>query len=99
MSGSIAGNPWFLTDRSGTIATGGVAQTLMAANSQRRGYWVQNVSSGDLWISAVGTAAASQPALLIPPRALYEVCDGTTPNTALSIFGATTGQAFTAREW
>lgn len=99
MSGTIAGNPWFLTDRSGTIATGGTAQVLMAANSQRRGYWVQNVSSGDLWINALGPAVANQPSILIPPRALYEVDASTVPTTEISIIGATTGQAFSAREW
>ena len=99
MSGTIAGNPWPSTDRSGTIATGGAAQVLMSANTQRRGFSVQNVSSGDLWFSAVGTAAASQPSFRLPPNAMYENPYSTTATTEISIFGATTGQAFSAREW
>lgn len=99
MSGSIAGNPWAITNRSGTIATGGASQVLMAANSQRRGYWVQNLSAGALFINALGAAAATQPSILIPPNALYEVDAGTTPTSDIQIFGATTGQAFSAREW
>ena len=100
MSGTLtAGTPFFIADLSGTIASGGVAQQLMAANPARRGYWVQNHSSGDLWISAVGTAAASQPSLRIPSGALYECAHETTPVTAISIFGGTTGQAFSAREF
>ena len=99
MSGSISGNPWAITDRSGSVTLGGTAQVLMPANSQRRGYWVQNVSAGDLWITAIGTAAASQPGIKISPNSLYEVNAGTTPTTAVSIFGATTGLQFSAREW
>ena len=99
MSGTISGNPWPLTNRSGTIIAGGVAQQIMAPNSQRRGYWVQNVSAGDLWISPNGDALATQPAIKIPPNALYEVEANTCPTTAITIFGATLGQAFSAQEW
>lgn len=87
------------TSRSGTIATGATAQSLMAVNSARRGFWVQNLSAGDLWISDVGTAAATQPSINIPPGALYEAPRDAVPTTAISIYGATTGQAFSAREW
>jgi hypothetical protein len=87
------------TDRSGTITTGGTAQTLMAANTGRRGFSVQNLSSGDLWISDVGTAAASQPSMKILPDQVYESALTGVPRGAISIYGATTGQAFMAREW
>jgi len=87
------------TDRSGTITSGGVAQTLMAANTQRRGCVLQNQSTGDLWINAGGTAAATQPSVKVPPGAKYR-CDPTGVQTSLhSIFGATTSQAFMAQEW
>ena len=99
MSGSIAGNPWPITNRSGIIGTGGASQQLMAANSQRRGYWVQNLSTGALYINAFGAAAATQPSILIPPNGLYEPCVGSAPASEIQIFGATTGQAFSAREW
>ena len=47
---------------SGTITTGGAAQTVMTANSYRCGFTIQNNSSGDLWVNELGgTAAASQP--------------------------------------
>ncbi len=88
-----------LADRSGTITSGGSAQTLMAANSARRGFWIQNQSSGDLWISELGTAAATQPSIQIGAGAFYESLATGTPVSAISIFGATTGQAFAAREW
>jgi hypothetical protein len=99
MSGTIAGNPFPVTNRSGTLAAGGVSQVLMPANTARRGYWVQNVSAGLLWVNAFGAAAATQPSIAIPPNGLYECPAGSVPATELQIFGATTGQAFSAREW
>ncbi|MFD6316906.1 hypothetical protein [Methylorubrum thiocyanatum] len=86
-------------DRSGTITVGGTAQTLMEANAARRGYWVLNLSAGDLWISGLGNAAASQPSLKIPAGALYESPAHHTSSAKLTIFGASTGQAFSAREF
>ena len=89
-----------LTSRSGTIMAGGTAQVLMAANSARKGWFVQNVSTGDLWVNRFGgTASAAQPNILVPSGALYETPAGGSGGNAISIFGATTSQAFTAAEW
>ena len=89
-----------ITSRSGTIATGGTAQSLMAANAARKGWFIQNNSTGDLWVNRFGgTAIAGQPSLLIPAGALYETPDGGSGGNALSIYGATTGQTFTVAEW
>lgn len=85
--------------RSGTIATGGTAQQLMAANASRLGFAVQNLSTADLWINDLGAAAASQPSLLLVAGAYYETPPGYGSSGAVSIIGATTGQAFSAREW
>lgn len=98
MAGSDSLDSASYTSRSGTITSGGAAQTLAAANTARRGFFIQNVSTGDLWIRDGGTAAATQPSIWIPAGAFFEYTNGV-PTTALSIFGATTGQAFTAREW
>lgn len=89
-----------LVNKSGTITSGGVAQTLCAANSSRIGFCVQNVSSENLWINELGSsAAATQPSLLLSPGSLYEAPASCVSKLAISIFGATTGQAFSAREW
>lgn len=85
------------TNRSGTITAGGTAQALMAANTAREGLWLQNQSAGDLWVSEVGTAAATQPSIRIPAGFYWRPPSVTAG--AYSIFGATTGQAFAAREW
>ena len=88
-----------LTDRSGTITSGGSAQTLMAANAARTGFYIQNSSVADLWINATGTASAGGSSLRLRPGDLYENPAFAVPTTAISIFGATTGQAFAAREF
>ncbi len=87
------------TDKSGTIAAGGTAQTAIALNANRRAFWIQNLSSGDLWISDVGTATAASPSLKIVAGGLYESMPGNCPTSAISIIGATTSQAFAAREY
>lgn len=87
------------TDKSGTITSGGAAQTIAAANITRRGFWIQNQSVGDLWLNTEGTAAATQPSLRIPAGSYYESPILGAPAGAISLFGATTGQEFAAREW
>lgn len=91
-----------ITDLSGTIATGGTAQALVAANELRRGYSVMNLSSGNLFINDVGGTAVSTltgASITIIPGALYESPRDQRPTQAISILGATTAQAFAAREW
>lgn len=83
---------------SGTITTGGSAQALASVNPGRHGCMVQNQSTTDLWVSDIGTAAATQPSVKIPAGAQY-LCMTPAPTGTLSIFGATTAQAFAAREW
>lgn len=96
----LAASAQAAVDKSGTITLGGQAQTLANANSNRKGCVVQNVSSGDLWLNDVGgTAAAAQPSIWLPAGSMYTCPSGGGGTTALSIFGATTGQAFSAREW
>lgn len=87
-----------LTDRSGAITTGGTAQVLMAANSTRRYILFQNTSIADLWINFTTTAAQTQPSFKIPANGSFGMENGFVSTEAISIIGATTGQAFTAKE-
>lgn len=85
-----------------TITVGSTAQVLFASNTARKGWAIQNQSSGDLYVRSRGTlgttdATLDQNSLKIPGGAYYETPYVT--NNALSIIGATTGQAFWAREW
>lgn len=91
------------TDISGAITTGGAAQTAAAANANRRGLIIQNVSSGALYISTTGTASASVSAssgsIRLDAGAYWEAPAHGVPAGAVSIYGATTGQAWAGREW
>lgn len=85
------------TNRSGTITLGGTAQALAAANTARIGLTGQNISVGDLWINEIGGTAAADTAgsYRVPAGAAFSV----STNRAISILGATTGQAFSATEF
>lgn len=87
-----------VTNRSGTITTGASAQQLLASNASRKGYSLQNVSTGNLWIDNT-TAVQGSPSLKITPGSYYESPVGAQETVAISIIGATTGQAFTCKEW
>lgn len=99
VNGSSQGTQVTLTNQSGSITTGGTAQTAIAANGARRGFEIQNLSSGDLWINTLATAVQDQPSMRIAPGQLYETPAHRVPTGAVSIIGATTGQKFYAREW
>ncbi|MGU3286442.1 hypothetical protein [Methylobacterium mesophilicum] len=87
------------TSRSGTIAAGGTSQPLMPANTSRRGFVIQNQSPGDLYINGLATATADQNSLKISSGDYYETQINHVGTGALSIIGATTGQAFYSREY
>ena len=88
-----------LVDRSGTVTAGGTSQVVAPANPNRVGFSLQNVSYGDLWISSNGPAVAGQPSHWLPAGSYWEYPLTGVPLTAINVLGATTGQAFTAREW
>jgi hypothetical protein len=84
------------TNRSGTIAVGGTAQTISTGNATRRALYGQNISTGDLWINELGGVA------VIGAAGSYKISPGESfsisTSNAISIIGATTGQAYTAVE-
>lgn len=84
------------TNRSGTITTGATAQVLAAANANRRYLNGQNRSTGDLYVNETGTASATAGAgnYLVAAGGYFSI----TTVGAISIYGATTGQAFEATE-
>ena len=88
-----------ITDHSGTILIGGTAQTLMPANAARHGCSIQNVSQFDMWFFELGTAAAAEPAFLLPAGSQWTCPGNGVPTGAISIFGILTGQEYTARDW
>ena len=89
------------TDRSGAIALGGQAQTLMAANTARKGWSFQNKSNSNLWFNDLGGTAdpTANNATYLPPGAYYESEPGGASVAAISLIGDTTGAQFAAKEW
>lgn len=93
-----AGVADFWVDKSGTITLGGTAQTIATVNRGRRYFLLQNVSSGTLWLNVDVTAVQTQPSIKLLPDDVL-IWEGTfVPAGAISLIGATTGQAFTAKE-
>lgn len=90
-----------LTPRSGSIAAGGTAQQLAAANSARKGWRLQNTSTGDLWFNDTGGTASigGADSFKVGAGGYYETPVGGSSQAAISIFGATTAQTFSASEW
>ncbi|MBV9858742.1 MAG: hypothetical protein JO038_01350 [Alphaproteobacteria bacterium] len=88
------------SDGSGTVATGGAAQTLFGGALPVTGFLVQNNSSGALWVSDVGAASPGGASFEIAANGgVFATPPGYKPAGAVSLYGATTGQAFAARRW
>ncbi|MNV12917.1 hypothetical protein D3C71_1035420 [compost metagenome] len=87
-----------LTNRSGTITAGGTSQVLMAANATRKYLFIQNVSVNDLWIDFGTAAIANQPSIKLVANAVYIQENSFVSTQAVNIIGATTAQAYTAKE-
>jgi len=88
-----------LTNRSGTITAGGVAQTLAAINLARRHFFLQNLDrTNSLWVNFTTTAVASQPSIELTPGAVFSMDSGFVSTELISVIGPLTGQAFAAKE-
>lgn len=87
-----------LTDGSGTITTASTSQQVFAANSVRAYLLIQNISADDLYINFTGAASASSGSIKISPDGAFAFEDNFVSTEAVNIFGATAGQAFTAKE-
>lgn len=97
LSGVVQGT-W--TDKAGTVATGGIAVTAIAANLARKGFYVTNPSSAteSLWINFTTAAVVgSTSSLEIPPGATYYGNPVTTE--AISANAATSAHPFGAKEF
>jgi hypothetical protein len=88
------------SDGSGAVAAGGSAQALFGGAVPANGFLVQNNSAASLWVCDVGTASAGGASVQIAANGgLFATPPGYKPGGAVSLFGATTGQAFAARRW
>jgi hypothetical protein len=93
--GGGAEAPYTEQDRSGVITLGGTAQIVMAANSARRGAFIQNLSAAEMYVRTDADASPAPGSEWLPPGSRWS----TGANTgAISLYGASIGQAFTAKE-
>lgn len=84
-------------DGSGTIAAGGTAEEVFAANASRKYLFITNPSDTEMWINFGVAAVASQPSIRLAPNGGY--FEPLVPSgQSVSIFCATTGKAFVAKE-
>lgn len=98
-AGTLNVMPIKMTDHSGSIAAGGAAQQVMPANSTRKFLFIQNISSGLLWINFGTTAVQDEPSIkLMPDSDAFKLDYGTIDTELVSIIGSTTGQKFVAKE-
>jgi hypothetical protein len=86
-------------DGSGTVSTGGTAQTLFGGIVPGNGWLVANNSSAAIYVSDVGTATPGGASIPIAPSALFATPSGYKPAGPVSLYAATSGQAFAARRW
>lgn len=89
-------------DGSGTITTGGTAQSLFGGSVPTHGFAIYNPdASGDVWVSDSTTAAvnAAGSVRCVANGGGYETPPNYKPIGAVSIVGAATGTKFTARRW
>jgi hypothetical protein len=89
------------TDRSGAITLGNQAQQLMAANTSRRGWSLQNKSTANLWFNDLGGSAdpAANSSTYLPPGAYYESESNGASVTSVSLIGDATGAQYVCKEW
>lgn len=86
-------------DGSGTVAAGGMAQTLFGGIVPLNGFLIANNSSATLYISDVGTASAGGSSIPIAPGAFFVTPSGYKPAGAVSLYASSAGQYFAARRW
>jgi hypothetical protein len=88
------------SDGSGTVASGGNAQTLFGGALPVNGFLVQNNSTAALWISDTGAASNGGASLQLAANGgIFATPSGYKPAGPISLYGGTTGQAFAARRW
>lgn len=97
------------TDCSGSITTGGTAQTALAAQTTLHGFTIANIDTSEvLWFSTTGTAAASTAGSypLAPATATtfaglssFTAPPGFGTNHALSAIATTTGHKWSCTWW
>ena len=89
-----------LTDHSGSIASANTAQSLMASNAARTGFFF--TSSADCWINIFGgvpIAGYGTGSQKVPAGSLFETPPNMTHTYGVNVLSASAGATFTLQEW
>jgi len=87
------------TDKSGTVTSGGTAQNAIASNTSRKDWRLSNLSNDILYITDTGTAATAANGVPVYPGQTISANSRGTSTSAISVLGATTGDAWSAVEY
>lgn len=86
-------------DRGLVVTTAGSAQQMMAANTLRRGYVIQNQSSGACYVNAIATATQDYHSLQISAGVYYETPPTHVGTGAVSVICDTSSASIYVREF
>lgn len=86
-----------LTDRSGTVTTGGTSQQVAAALATRKCFIYQNTSDETQFLN-FGAAASAANSIEIASKGYWESGPNFCPTGTVNMLGATTAKSFTAKE-
>jgi hypothetical protein len=90
-----------LTDRSGTVATGGTSQALAASNASRKYLFIENPPSAteNLFINFTSNASTSAAgSLSLTPGGVFIMESEFVSTEAVTVTAATTSHAYIAKE-
>lgn len=87
-----------LHNASGSITTGGAAQTVVGANDSRIYLLFQNISDSTMWLDFGVDAKADQPSIKLVADAVLVFEGKYCPRDAVSVFCATTGKKYVCRQ-
>lgn len=87
-----------LTDRSGTITSGGTSQQVAAANSSRKYFMLQNISDETMWIDFGVSAVQDTPSIKITTGGAFFAEGSFVSDQVINIISATTGKKFVSKE-
>lgn len=84
-------------DASGTIASGGVSQQLLAQDQDRAYLFIQNVGAGDMWVNFSVAAVIGQPSIRIPQNSELVEEGNFVSGEAVFIIASDGGHPFTCK--
>ena len=89
-----------LTDGSNSISVANTSQLLMNYDLTRRGFMIQNTSTGDLWINLTGAPATSaSPSFKVAAGTTFQTPPFFPSSNPVAIFGATAGATYSVVKW